>query len=293
MDTFKKQLVLLHHCRGIGWKGIQTILAFDPQLEKIMHIPIKQWQLLLPFLPPSQLSLFHSDLHRIPIEEKIRQYTYNGIEMLTPFDLDYPSLLTHIYDPPWVLYMKGNKQLLAELKPLAVVGPRKPSEYGKMAIDQLLPPLVRQNYVIVSGLAAGIDAYAHQCAIQEGGKTIAIMAGGLFHIYPRENISLGLDMMRSQLVISETVPFQKAQPFMFPMRNRIISGMSLAVLIVEAKSRSGSLITAQTALEQGRDVFAVPGSIFSERSSGTNLLIQEGAKLILRPEDIEEEIVRN
>jgi DNA processing protein len=286
LKEFKSKLILLHHCKGIGWKSIFQILQNDPQLQSLFQKSLSDWKLVLPQIHTSNLTLFYQNLHTIDIQEKIKQYTSNNIIIKTIFEEDYPIRLKHIYNPPWVLYMKGNINLLHQDKILSVVGPRKPSEYGKAAADFILPGLLSSQYVIVSGLAIGIDACAHKIAIHHGGATIGVLGGGLFHIYPKENTSLAIKMMNDQLVLSETPPFEKAAPWMFPLRNRIISGISDGVFIIEAKQKSGSLITAYQALEQGKDVFALPGNIFNSLSVGTNLLVQDGAKLVMTHMDI-------
>lgn len=144
--------------------------------------------------------------------------------------------------------------------------------------------------VIFSGLAKGVDTYAHESAIKHGGRTVAVIAGGFEHIYPKENKKLAWKLMSEQLIISEYPPGTRAEKWYFPLRNRIISGLSKGTLVIEAKSRSGSFITAEFALNEGREVFAVPGSILSPAFAGTNNLIQMGAKLVKEPKDIIEEI---
>lgn len=286
MDDFKKKLLLLHHCRGIGWKMIYRIMREDPLLDNLFTNNLKDWHFLSPYIKPNHLSLFYQDLHSIDISQKIKQYEENEVLILTYFDELYPERLKNIYNPPWVLYMKGRINLLKEKRTLAVVGMRQATTYGQEAIYKLLPPLLKEGYVIISGMAAGIDTLAHRIAVVREGNTIAVLGGGLFHIYPKENTALALRMMKEQLVLSEYPPFMKPERWMFPMRNRLISGLSAGVLVVEAKEKSGSLITAQHALEQGKDVFAVPGKITDMPSDGTNLLIQEGAKLVLHYKDI-------
>ncbi|WP_042348936.1 DNA-processing protein DprA [Bacillus massiliigorillae] len=290
MQECEKRLILLHHCRGIGWKSIKQILQIDRQLHTIFTRSIHDWQVILPKLSFHQLTLFYEDLHTISIDKKIKEYHSNSIIILTIFNDDYPERLKHIYNPPWVLYMKGNRNLLYQERILAIVGARKPSQYGLDAMISIIPRLINAGYVIVSGLASGIDTGAHQSAIQSKGNTIAVLGGGLYHIYPRGNTSLAMKMMKEQLVLTETPPMQKSEPWMFPLRNRIISGLSDGVFIIEAKERSGSLITASQALEQGREVFALPGNINSKLSIGTNKLIQEGAKLVLTDADIINEL---
>lgn len=284
----KEKLILLHHCRGAGWKTIQAIVQNDPLLTSLLTKTHDEWKKIIPLSAP-KLQLFLDDLHSIDVIEKISQYTYNEISCITVFEEEYPYLLKQIFDPPWVLYVKGNKELLMKQKTLAVVGTRKPTSYGIEALNLILPPLIKQDFTIISGVAEGIDAVAHQVTLRENGQTIGVLGGGLFHLYPKSNLQLALTMMKRGLLLSEMPPARRSEPWMFPMRNRIISGMSQGLFVVEARERSGTLITAQAAMEQGRDVFALPGNILNPHSMGTNQLIQDGAKLVLSTVDIEEE----
>lgn len=284
MDEFKKRLIHLHHCRGVGWKTIFQILRNDPQLTSLYKG--KPY----PFLPIPSQELLLQDLHSSVIPEQIRQYSNNHIHMITILDEQYPELLKESYEPPWVLYAKGDISILSREVKLAVVGSRQPSDYGKNAIEAIFPKLIEKDVLIVSGLAAGIDAIAHRTAIKNKGTTIGVIAGGLFHIYPKENKDLALMMMKENLVLSEYPPHTTPSRWHFPMRNRIISGMSKGTFIVEARQKSGSLITANCAVHEGREVFALPGNIFSANSSGSNELIQQGAKLVQSAEDILEEL---
>lgn len=280
MDDFRQRLIHLHHCRGIGWKSIYQILKNDPLLTSLFYGSN------LSFLPTSTQEMLSSDIRSAAIEERINHYRNSNIHVITYFDDEYPALLKEIYEPPWVLYGKGDIELLKKDRKLAVVGSRQPTNYGKMAVEEIFPKLVEKEFVIVSGLAAGIDTIAHETAIKLKGSTIAVIAGGLFHIYPKQNSRLALEMMRNHLVLSEYPPDTKPFRWHFPMRNRIISGMSRGTLIVEARHSSGSLITANYAVQEGREVFALPGNIFSPNSTGTNELIQQGAKLVQTSEDI-------
>jgi DNA processing protein len=284
----KQKLIHLHHCRGAGWKTIQTITANDPSLSSLFNTSYTEWKKNLP-IPTDKLQLFLEDLHSLDTIEKLKQYENNQIHCLTIFDEDYPYLLKQIFDPPWVLYLKGNKQLLAKKNTLGVVGTRKPTTYGLDALKTILLPIVRKNFVIISGVAAGIDAAAHEITLNEGGETVGVLGGGLLQIYPKSNVPLAREISKKGLLLSETPPARRAEPWMFPLRNRIISGVSQGIFVVEAKERSGSLITAQAALDHGREVFALPGNISSPESIGTNQLIQDGAKLVLSSVQIEEE----
>ncbi|MFI8492045.1 DNA-processing protein DprA [Peribacillus butanolivorans] len=284
----KEKLIHLHHCRGAGWKTIQTILAYNPSLSSLFTTTYTEWAEILP-IPSNKLNLFLKDLHSLNTIKKVKQYEFNQIKCLTMFDEDYPFLLKQIFDPPWVLYFKGDKQLLEKKSTLGVVGTRKPTWYGLEALKTILPPLVQKNFVIISGVAAGIDAAAHKVTLDEGGNTIGVLGGGLLQIYPKSNIPLAREISNKGLLLSETPPAMRAEPWMFPLRNRIISGLSKGVFVVEAKEKSGSLITAQAALDHGREVFALPGNVLSPESLGANQLIQDGAKLVLSSLQIEEE----
>lgn len=198
---------------------------------------------------------------------------------------DYPKLLRHITDPPAVLYCRGNVSLL-KTECFAVVGTRSMTPYGREATQQIVPGLAR-HFTIVSGLALGIDAVAHRATLDCGGKTIAVLGSGINLITPETNLRLGQDILKNDgLIISEHPGKKPAYKDSFPERNRIISGLSKGVLVVEADEKSGSLITARLAGEQNRDVFAVPGNIFSSKSMGPHKLIRTGAKLVASSHDI-------
>ncbi|HZG61105.1 MAG TPA: DNA-processing protein DprA [Anoxybacillus sp.] len=286
--SLRERLIHLHHCRGIGWKSIARLLQLDPSLSTIFSLPYDTLSAYLPITKEQSL-LFFQDLHSLSIQSMIKTYKEKNIHIVTILDKEYPDLLKNIHDPPWVLYAKGNLEWLNLHKIISVVGTRTPTSEGLQAVQALVLPLVQKGWVIVSGLASGIDTAVHQTAIQYGGKTIAVIAGGLSHIYPKTNLALANEIMKNHLLISEYPPHMQPQKWQFPLRNRIISGLSLGTVIIQANERSGSLITAQMALEQGREVFAVPGSIFLEQAKGTNRLIQQGAKLVLCSEDITDE----
>lgn len=200
----------------------------------------------------------------------------------------YPKILKNIFDPPLVLYFKGNLNLLSK-KCLAVVGARDHSGYGSLVIKKILSPLVVKNLVIISGLALGIDTLAHKKSLENNSLTVAVLGSSLenSNIYPMQNKNLAENIIKNNgLLISEFPLNTKARKENFPRRNRLISGLSQAVLVIEAKKRSGSLITATYALEQGKEIMAVPGSVISDFSVGTNYLISAGAKLIQSDKDI-------
>lgn len=203
-------------------------------------------------------------------------------------DEEYPPLLREIADPPLALHFRGEVSLL--MRPaLAIVGSRRASPYGVNAASQLAREIAGAGIVIVSGGARGIDAAAHHAALEAGGATIAVLGTGIDVVYPKSNRGLFRRIEERGLIVSEFPPGTPPKPENFPMRNRVISGLARGAVIVEATGRSGSLITARMAAEQGRDVFAVPGSIFSAKSEGTHRLIQYGAKLVHGANDVLEE----
>ncbi|MBT2700013.1 DNA-processing protein DprA [Bacillus sp. ISL-40] len=294
MDEFKEKLISLLHYPNISWNTVLQMLKKDPTLQNLYQLQKQSPQQKCLFPPtttnnPSEKSS-SVPLHPDIIRDQIRQYKTNEITVITILDKEYPPLLKEIYQPPWALFTKGDLSLLETDPKLAVVGSRQATQYGKNAIRLIFPGLIDKGVLIVSGLARGIDALAHEYAIKNGGKTIAVIAGGFYHIYPKENTSLALEMMKNQLVLSEYPPDTKPLRWHFPSRNRIISGLSKGTFIIEAKRKSGSLITANFAVNEGRDVFSLPGSIFNPYSIGANELIQQGAKLVTGAEDILEEI---
>lgn len=211
-----------------------------------------------------------------------------GADLITIQDPEYPDALRNIPDPPPVLYCRGGMK--KEENCVAVVGSRRATCYGLDMAKRLSCDLARRGITIVSGLARGIDSKAHLGALDAGGRTIAVLGCGVDVIYPGENKALMEKICESGAILSEYLPGTQPIPFHFPARNRIISGLSQGVIIVEASDRSGSLITADFALEQGREVFAVPGNINSRNSSGTNRLIRDGARLVTDASDILEEL---
>jgi DNA processing protein len=201
---------------------------------------------------------------------------------------DYPPRLKQIPDPPLVLYVRGDVKVLSR-HAVAIVGARRPTAYGSQVAQRLSHDLAQRQLVIVSGLARGIDSAAHRGALEAAGKTVAVLGSGIDVIYPRENKRLAEQVIESGALISEFPPGTSPAPENFPIRNRTISGLSLGVLVIEAAEYSGSLITARLALEQNREVFAVPGNITSAQSFGPNHLIKQGAKLVDEWIDVIEE----
>lgn len=207
------------------------------------------------------------------IIEKNKKY---DIRYINFFDEEYPEKLKSIYGMPITLFYKGDINLLNK-KSIAIIGSRNASNYGLRNAYNIAKDGVSENYVVVSGLAKGIDTYAHEGALKNKGRTIGVLGCGLDIVYPKENINLYKEMMEKGLIISEYVVGTKPCPENFPMRNRIISGLADKIIVVEAAINSGTSITVNHALEQGKDVYAVPGNINSNMSVGTNKLIKEGA----------------
>lgn len=212
----------------------------------------------------------------------------NNIRVISKYDKEYPSKLLEIYNPPERLYLKGKlpSSINCTNKNIAIVGSRNMSTYGKEMAKMLARELARAGINVISGLARGIDAKAHEGALEGDGYTLGVLGCGINHIYPRENIELYLEMEKKGGIISEYEPDMPGLPKNFPERNRIISGLSDGVIVIEAKKKSGSLITAEHALEQGKQVYAVPGRAYDDNSEGTNNLIKMGALCVTCAEDV-------
>ncbi len=220
-------------------------------------------------------------------EEVLRYCLKNNISIIKYTDFQFPERLKNIYDYPILIYAKGNIGLLNSKNIISIIGTRNCSEYGKNITDKFSYLLSENDYTIVSGMARGIDSYAHIGSIKSTGKTIAVLGSGVDYIYPKENRSLYMKILKNNgLIISEYSPKTRPIPYFFPMRNRIISGISDKILITEAGKKSGSIITANIAIEQGKDVYAIPGNITNKYSEGTNELLKDGAILVTSIEDI-------
>ena len=229
-----------------------------------------------------------SERREAALDRELKRCAEQGIRFVTRLDRDYPPLLREIGTPPAVLYIKGEGSLDVT-RTVAIVGTRRSSRYGRAMAERLAGDLARRRFVIVSGLAIGIDASAHRGALKAGGVTTAVLGAGFLHPCPACNKGLAQEIVQKGVLISEYSLDTRPTKWTFPQRNRILSGLSRGVVVVEAPERSGALITAHSALEQGREVFAVPGNVTNTSSRGTNRLIQEGAKLVTSVEDILEE----
>nr|WP_106784174.1 DNA-processing protein DprA [Lysinibacillus timonensis] len=273
-ELFK--LLALHYVYPLKYntylKVINSIQTLDnltiispTELAQILQISTKKSaKILNTFIKMTQVDLLSA-------------YTAENITPITFDDENYPTELFDLVDPPSVLYVKGDIRLLTKQRKIAIIGSRNATDYSVKALDFIVPPLIEHGFTIVSGLAKGADSLAHKAAIQFGGKTIGVLGNGLFHTYPKENVGLANEMIKNHLLISEYPPYVGPQKWQFPMRNRIISGISIALIVTEASLKSGTLITTDHALEHGKDVFVVPGPIDSETSQGTNQLLRDGA----------------
>ncbi len=225
----------------------------------------------------------------ISLDDEMAKLERNNVRVFTYHDNGYPKRLKEIYDYPPIIYVRGTL-LPQDDWCVAVVGTRKSTPYGRQVTEEMVADLARNKITITSGLARGIDSFAHRAALAAGGRSIAVFACGLDSVYPPENTELARRLVEQVAIISEYPLGAKPKPENFPRRNRIMSGISLGVLVIEAGKTSGAIITANDALEQNREIFAVPGSILSSASEGTNWLIQQGAKLVRSYTDILEEL---
>ncbi len=281
-------LLALHSIKGLGPIRLKAVLDYfgDPKLA---------WEadgreLARIGLPKNVVALVLETRRKLDPQKYQEDVEKAGIGWLTIFDENYPRLLKEIYDPPVVLYVRG-QTLPEDEKAVAVVGTRKITGYGQLVTEKLTRGLSEAGVTVVSGLARGVDSEAHRVALEAGGRTLAVLGGGLKKIFPPENLALAHRIADGGgALISEFAPDEPSLPGNFPARNRIISGLSQAVLVTEAAEDSGSLITAKDALEQGREVFAVPGPITSEVSFGPSMLIKQGARLVTDAGEIFEDL---
>ena len=274
-----KYWVWLSEVRGLTNRSKLLLLDYFGTPESVYYADEDEYR-LVGGLEPRQLALL-ADKSTENADRILGACSRLGLRLLTMQDADYPVRLRNIFEPPCLLYVKGQLPVIDEEVAVAMVGTRKATPYGVEAAEKLAYGLCRQGAVVISGAAAGIDSAAHRGALRAGGRTIAVLGSGIDVVYPAENEWLYRDIAASGALVSEYPPGAAAEGRHFPVRNRIISGLSLAAVVVEAPEKSGALITANTALEQGRDVFAVPGPIDAPMSRGCNRLIADSAAALI------------
>lgn len=290
MNQETLSLIKLSLIDGIGTIKFKKLIAAFQPIETIWQATIKE--LRENGLDEKTARNFQTESQKIDLDKILKLIEQEQINVLTLLDKNYPENLKQIYDPHGILYIKG-EILPTDKLALAVVGARKISNYGRQAANDLVSELVNNKMTIVSGLAFGVDALAHEIALKSHGRTIAVLGSGVDtkNIYPIANLKLAENIIAGGgAVIAEYPPGTPAVNYNFPYRNRIISGLALGTLVIEAAAKSGALITAFSALEQNREIFAVPGSIYNHGSAGANNLIKSGAKLVNRAGDILEEL---
>ncbi len=277
-----------NYVSGIGPAKIQALLGYFNTLEKAWNASDEQLRDI--GFDIRAIQSLNEVRQNFDLDQYVRQVETSGVGVVTWGSPEYPELLREIPAAPPLIFLRG------QLKPIdrwavAVVGTRRLTAYGRQVTRDLVAGLVVNGITVVSGLARGIDAVAHRTALEDGGRTIAVMASGIDKVYPPEHRDLAREIVAGRGAIISDYPFgAEPESSHFPARNRLISGLSLGVIVIEAGERSGALITARFALEQNREVFAVPGNIHSPVSVGTNRLIQQGGKLVMRVEDILEEL---
>ncbi|WP_279082837.1 DNA-processing protein DprA [Lactobacillus apis] len=254
---------------GIGYVKMLQIASqlptseVNPEIIKQMDLPSE--------LIKSALTAFYNQQAEAKIVQIKKQ-----CQIISFFDQMYPQKLREIYRPPLILFAQGNLKLLQE-NVITIVGSRQATDYSQLVLNKIVPQLVKSNFVIASGLAMGVDVMAHSVTLNNGGKTIAVIGNGLNHFYPERNSQIQRQIINEGLVLSEYLPDTPPRPFRFPERNRILAGIADSVIVTEAKEKSGSLITANIALQENRNIYAVPGPINSQLSTGPNKLIEAGA----------------
>lgn len=278
----------LSRIKNLGSIKIQKLLEKYKTPEQIWNCK-KQELLQIEQIGEQTANEILKEEYRKNLDKYQKYMEQNQIKLISIQDKNYPQKLKNIYDKPIVLYVKGNEKILNEFS-LAIIGCRENTKYGEIVTKQIASSLAEKNIITISGLARGIDSISQQETVERKGKTIAVLGNGLDTIYPSENKQLAQKIIENGgAIISEYIMGTKIEKMNFPARNRIISALSDGVIVVEAKKKSGTMITVDFALEQGKNVFAIPGNILSPNSEGTNELIKQGAKIVTCAEDILEE----
>ncbi|MBI1854873.1 MAG: DNA-protecting protein DprA [Chloroflexi bacterium] len=279
----KRYWVGFNLAHGIGAVRLQALIQYFGDAESAWQASPDE--LRAAGLGPKVIERFLEIRKSVDLDKLWDKIAAQGIQILTWDDENYPPRLKEIEQPPPVLYVRGSV-LTEDHFAVAIVGTRKVTSYGRQVTEELSAFLAANGITVVSGLARGVDAVAHSAALKAGGRTVAVLGSGVDRIYPPENRALAEQMMSRGAVVSDYPVGSAPESSNFPPRNRIISGLSMAVVVVEAGETSGALITAEFAAEHGREIFAVPGSILAPQSKGTNKLIQNGALPLLTPQDI-------
>ncbi len=286
--TIQELALRLHSIKGLGIRRVLALKALFPNIRDLFKASIQD----LCRVPGIDHKLARTILNggdQNFIKQQDRWLSNSAFELLTIFDERYPPRLKQIYDPPLLLFKEG-RFIQKDVDAIAIVGTRTCTEYGKKITEMLVRGLVDKGLTIISGFARGIDTTAHQAALKYGGRTVAVLGNGIDRVYPPENGALRQNIIKQGVYLSEFPLGTKPDAAHFPQRNRIISGLSLGTIVIEAGERSGALLTAYYALDQNREVFAIPGRITDKKNIGTNKLIQKGAKLVTNVNDILTEI---
>lgn len=277
LSEMERRVLALHYVYPVPLNRLAKLFEIDPTLEDLYAYRSAQLVQLLnmSIQKANRLKDMLQQQKNIPFDKLYNRENIVPIPFTHP---SYPDSLHNLIDPPTVLYTKGDWSILKKSHKAAIIGSRKATSYSLEALSFIVPPLVEHDIVVVSGLAKGADSMAHQAAISYGGRTIAVLGHGLFHLYPKENKELARKMEANQLLVTEYPPYMSPAKWTFPARNRIISGLSDAVIVTESTEKSGTMSTVIHALDHGKDVFSVPGPITSALSLGPNKLLHEGAQ---------------
>lgn len=283
-----RNMIALHLVPGIGPRLTAALLQRFGSAAAVLRASAEQLR-EVPHIGAKLAGDLRQAMRSVAVDEEMERIARHEVRLLALGTPEYPKSLAEISDSPNLLYLKGTLEE-RDAKAVAIVGSRQCTAYGRRVAERLSAGLAQKGYTIISGLARGIDGCAHRGALQAGGRTIAVLAGGLSRIYPPEHVELAREVWASGGLLTESAMAMQPMAAMFPARNRLISGLSRAVMVVEAAEQSGALITARHAAEQGRPVFAVPGPIDSVASAGSHRLLRDGAILIRSVDDVLEEL---
>jgi DNA processing protein len=283
-----RSLLTLHLVPGLGPRLTAALLERFGSASAILQAPAEELA-EVPHIGDKLARQLRESMATVDVAAELERMERFHVRVLPRGGEGYPAPLTNIADPPPLLYSRGRWEE-RDANAVTIVGSRQCTSYGRRVAERLAAGLVQRGFTVISGLARGIDGSAHRGALDAGGRTVAVLAGGLSKIYPSEHVELAEQVQESGALLSEAPMGMQPLANMFPMRNRIMSGLARGVVIVEAAEQSGSLITARHAAEQGRAVFAVPGPVDSLSSGGTNALIRDGATLVRTADDIVEEL---